>query len=1015
LEDIYCSIRNKFEEEGNVMTDNGLNVKTGVRNYISFILMASMMFSVIGVGVAGVSQPAYAATTTASVAVNANVTGNKVSQQLIGGFTEDLHNAVDGGLYAEKVFNRSFEFNSGDGGTYNHPLAGWTQLYRDGAAGSITVENASPLNMVNTHYAHFNVTAAGNGVGLSNAGWYGTSVTSGATYNYSLYAKRGSNFNSSITIGYANQSGADYGTATINAITTDWVKYTGSITVNATDPNAKLVVLAKGTGDVYLDFISVFPSVTYKNRPNGVRLDMGTALEDMHLGFLRFPGGCIIHSADYKYNWKDQVGPIEGRKEYNNSQWNMYETTDHISNGMGMYEWLQLSEDMGMVAVPVLPVGVVHIAGALDPNSPEMAQLTQDALDFVEFANGSATSTWGAKRAAMGHPAPFNIEYLGLGNEEHDSTNARADITKIYNAVHAAYPALKLIVTASDSASLYNFSANLGAFGVDAHYYFNQGSLGWIEFINSYDRTKPQVMIGEYGSNIRDGKIIDALDAAKDKAVFEKNGDILNMSAFTLLRKVIDFDNANVFKTNYYHEEKMWAENLADYNVNFRQSGDSNLVVVAGKDTETGDLILKLINNSANVINSTVAINGMTTISPTANVTFLKPKIAGNKDARDSRYLNGLDYGLSTDLNEVDTGTTTTSVSGNQINYSSDAYSMSIIRVHGTISATGSTNYETENFNGGANITAGRTLTTVSELAGPSNDHWSSAELQAVNEYVQYNNVNVATAGTYTIKIGVKKGPSRGITKLSIDGIPKGSLMDAYSSTLSYQEFDLGTMTLSAGMHSFRFTVTDKNAAATNYATAVDYFKLDKVSASYIDDDFNSTTTGNPPSGWVLDTTVGTVSVQNVPDSSDKSVVISKSNTTLGNRTSMYMTFGQASGVVSVEARVRRDATTNWWCMPYITSSTGIGAETLAFDNGNIKVNVNGTWQTVQTFTAGTWYALKLVINTDTDKLDLFIDGVQKLSQVALRSAVSDISKIEFYAADANTGNTNVDNIKIYK
>ncbi|QGQ99196.1 carbohydrate-binding protein [Paenibacillus psychroresistens] len=997
------------------MNENGINVKTGVRKYTAIILMVSMFLSVIGVGVVGVSQHAYAATTTASVAVNANVTGNKVSQQLIGGFTEDLHNAVDGGLYAEKVFNRSFEFNSGDGGIYNHPLAGWTKVYRDGGAGTITVENASPLNLVNTHYVHLNVTATGNGVGLSNAGWYGVSVKSGTTYNYSLYAKRGANFNSSITIGIANQSGLDYGTATINAITTDWVKYTGTITANTTDANAKWVVLAKGTGDVYLDFISVFPSVTYNNRPNGVRLDMGTALEEMHLGFMRFPGGCIIHDSHYRYNWKDQVGPIEGRKEYNNSHWNMYETTDHISNGMGMFEWLQLSEDMGMVAVPVLPVGATHISGALDPNSPEMAQLTQDTLDFVEFANGSATSTWGAKRAAMGHPAPFNIEYLGLGNEEYDSTNARADITKIYNAVHTAYPALKLIVTAGDSHSLYNFSADLGAYGVDAHYYFGRGSLGWIEFINRYDRSKPQVMIGEYGSIARDGKLIDALDAAINKAVFEKNGDILNMSAFTLLRKVIDFDNANVFKTNYYHTEKMWADNLADNNVSFRQSGDSKLVVVAGKDTETGDLILKLINNSANVINSTVAINGMTNISPTANVTYLKPIIAGNKDARDSWYLNGIDYGLSTDLNEVNQGTTTTSVSGNQINYSSEAYSIAIIRVHGTISSDGDAIYETENFNDGAGITAGRTLASISELAGPSNDHWSSAELQGVNEYVQYNNVNIATAGTYTIKIGVKKGTNRGISKLAIDGINKGSLIDAYDSTLVYREVDLGTTTLSAGMHSFRFTVTGKNSASTGYGTAVDYFKLDKVSAQYVDDEFNSTTTGNPPSGWVLDTSVGTVSVQNIPDSSDKSVLISKSNTTLGNKTSMYKTFGPVSGTVSVEARVRRDSTQNWWCMPYISSSNGTGAETLAFDNGNIKVNINGTWQTVQAFTAGTWYDLKLVINTDTDKLDLYINGVQKLSQVALRFAVTDISKIEFYAADANTGSTNVDNVKIYK
>ncbi|MFC7149667.1 cadherin-like beta sandwich domain-containing protein [Cohnella cellulosilytica] len=774
-------------------------------------------------------QPAYAAASAAEVTVNANITTNEVSQLLVGGFAEDLNLAMDGGFYAEKVFNRSFEFGSEDAAPYNTPLAGWTKVSRGGGSGTAAVENMNPLNAVNTHYLHVNVSAAGDGVGISNAGWYGVSVEAGAVYNYSFYARRGADFSSSLTLAIESTDGTSYGHATIASLTGEWVKYEGTLTSGASDADARLVLLANGTGNVYLDFISLFPAETYKNRPNGLRADIGEALEDMHLGFLRFPGGCIIHMPSYQYNWKDQLGPIETRKEYPNPQWNSMDPREHMTNGFGMFEWLQLSEDIGVVAVPVLPVGVKHIGSALSPDSAAMDQLVQDTLDFVEFANGSPTSTWGAKRAAMGHPEPFGLEYLALGNEEHDSANARADITRIYDAVHQAYPSLKLIVTASDSHSMYEFSQQLGAYETDGHYYYDRGSLDWIHFIYNYDRTYPKVMIGEYGSNQRDASINDALDMAKDKAVFEKNGDILDMSSFTLLRRVIDFDNAHVFKSNYYHVDKMWAENLADYNVNFRQSGDTSLVVVAGKDNETGDLILKLINNGANTINPKITLNGMTGISPTADVTYLKPKAAGNKEAKDNNYrLDG--KGQSTDLNEVDYGTTTASVTGNQLDYSVEPYSFSIVRVHGDISTSdASTLHEAEILNGGATIASGRALTAEKELLttlNASNSVWSKADLKAAGEFVRYNNFNVAEAGIYNVKVGYKSGSSRAILQMSIDGIAQGSPFDQYAAGQNFMEVDLGTATLSAGKHPVQFTATGKHASSSGYMAAIDYILL---------------------------------------------------------------------------------------------------------------------------------------------------------------------------------------------
>ncbi|NQX62715.1 carbohydrate-binding domain-containing protein [Paenibacillus qinlingensis] len=983
-------------------------MSTVLRKHVKRCAFLFLSASIL-IGMFATVQPAYAATTTADVTVNANIIGNKVSQLLVGGFTEDLNLSVDGGLYAEKVFNRSFEFGSLDKAPYNTPLTGWTQVNRGSGAGTITVENSSPLNTVNTHYLHVNVTAAGTGVGISNAGWFGMSVKASTTYNYSFFAKKGSDFNSSLTLAIEGANGTVYGSNTISSLTGDWVKYTGSLTSSTNDANAKLVLTANGTGNVYLDFISLFPDQTYKNRPNGARIDMGEAYEDLHLKFIRFPGGCIIHSSAYQYNWKDQLGPVETRKEYPN-MWVTQDPREHITNGFGMFEWLQFIEDLGTVAVPVLPVGVTHISSALDPNSAALNQLVQDTLDFVEFANGSATSTWGAKRAAMGHPAPFNIEYLGLGNEEYDTPNARADITKVYNAVHQAYPSLKLIVTSGDSHSLYDFSAQLGAYETDAHYYFTRGSLGWIDFIYSYNREYPKVMIGEYGSNSRDATINDALDMAKDKTVFEKNGDILDMSAFTHLRRVIDFDNANVFKSNYHHVDKMWAENLADYNVNFRQSGDTNLMVVAGKDDETGDVILKLINNSANTINSNITLNGMTNISSSADVTYLKPKVEGNKDAKDDNYRNdGL--GQSTDLNEVDFGTTTASIIGNLLNYSLVPYSFSVVRVHGNISTSdASTIYEVENLNGGATISNSRALTAEYQyLTGmnASNSNWSKADLKAAGEYVQYNNFNVAEAGTYNVKIGYKTGTTRAILQMAIDGINQGSSFDQYGTGGNFADLDMGTVTLSAGKHPVRFTATGKNASSTDYGGAIDYILLTPINSGPAN--FNNMPTGGAPLGWNTNTSVGTVTVQNIPSSADKSVLLNKTGTTTGSMTSLSKAFAPLSGTVVVEAKVRRESTSNLWCLPYVYSSNGTIAESIQFDNGNIKAYYNGGWQTVQSFTAGTWYTLKLVINTDTDKFDLFINGVQKVTQGTLRNAVSDIAKIEFYAADFNTGTTYVD------
>lgn len=978
--------------------------KTKIRKYVSMFLTSSILLSMLVTG-----QPVNAAATTANVTVNADINGNKVSQTLIGGFSEDLNLQVDGGFYAEKVFNRSFEFGPGDKAPNNTPLAGWTQVGRSGGTGQIVVENSNPLNAVNTHYVHMNISEAGGGVGLSNAGWYGISLKAGAAYNYTIFARKGPNFDSSLSVNLESEGGTIYGSAAISTLTEDWVKYTGSIISGADDNNARLAVLANGTGDVYLDFISLFPAETYKNRPNGLRRDVGEALEDMNMSFLRFPGGCIIHQHTYDYNWKDTIGPVEGRKEYFNTAWQNMNNKEHITNGFGMFDWLQFCEDAGIIAQPCLPVGVRCGGPALSPDDPRVSQLVQDTLDFVEFCNGDADTTyWGAKRAEMGHPEPFNLEYLGIGNEEKDSTDARANIKKIYNAVHEAYPELKLVVTGGIDLTLYDFNDSLGgAYSTDVHFYYPRNDRSWEDFLNSYNRNPsyPLVQVGEYGSNSRDHSIADAVDTMKDMAVFEKNGDITDSTCFTLLRRQVDFDNTDIFKTVYYYKDKMWADNLADINVNFKQSGDKELVVVAGKDYETGDLILKLINNSANDINASIALNGITNIQPDASVTYLKPTVPGDGNGKSSNYRREDQDGpgQSTPADGVRYGQGTTGVNGNQLNYTAEAYSASIIRVHGTILPAAGTIYEAENYNGGASLTNGRAKSAVKELMAASSNFWSKADLQGVNEYIQYNNINVAEAGTYNIKVGIKKSTSRAITQLSIDGVNQGLPFDQYASGDGYHEIDLGPQTLSGGMHSFRFTVTGKNPSSSGYMSGIDYIKLMGTG------NFNTMTTGSEPLGWNLDTSAGSVTVQEVPSAGDKSVLMSKVDTTEGSKTSMYKEFDPLSGTVTIEAKVRRESAADLWCLPDIYSSDGSLAASVIFDNGDIKAYGDGAWQPVQEFIPGTWYTLKLVINTDIDKFDLYVDEVQKVTQAALRNAVDDIGKIEFYAADGNAGDTYVD------
>jgi hypothetical protein len=352
-----------------------------------------------------------------------------ISPDLFGLFFEDINYSADGGLYAELVQNRSFEYSPTDRREW-HPFSYWEYLTPGYSYGKITVETAEPIHPNNPHYIVLDVEHVGKeasftgeaGVGLKNSGYDGMVVKAGENYLFSLFARQLTASPVRLLISLQNQKGEVLGSGEIETASTQWKKYSLTIRATSTDAHASLMILGKTEGKLALDMISLFPEKTFKNRPNGLRADLAQLLADMKPKFIRFPGGCLVHGDGLgnMYRWKNTIGPLEQRKEQKNI-WGY-----HQSVGLGFYEYFQFCEDIGAKPLPVLPAGVScqnsggtwRTGGTGQRALPleEIPAYIQEVLDLIEWANGPVTSTWGAKRAAAGHPAPFHLEYIGIGN-----------------------------------------------------------------------------------------------------------------------------------------------------------------------------------------------------------------------------------------------------------------------------------------------------------------------------------------------------------------------------------------------------------------------------------------------------------------------------------------------------------------------------------------------------------------------------------------------------------------------
>ena len=375
-------------------------------------LALSLTMLVATVAATTVRRPAAAPV---SLVLGVDRPGASIAKTMVGLFFEDINFAADGGLYPERVKNRSFEFPD--------PLMGWKRSTP--AAGTFTVRTDAPVSPKNSHYLRLEGTDPAQPFGVMNDGFRGVGVEAGKSYVFSVVARRVGNGPAALRVEVGGALGAVYGTARVDGIGPTWERHSVTFVPKETQQSGRLAVFLDGPGAMDVDLVSLFPAETYKNRPGGLRKDLGEMLEALHPGFLRFPGGCIVEGRylEYRYQWKKTIGDPSDRTLLIN-RWNDEFTHKpapdyYQSFGLGFFEYFQLAEDIGAEPLPILNCGM-----ACQFNSGELAplerldQYLQDAVDLIEFANGPVTSTWGKRRADLGHPAPFGMKLLGVGNEQ---------------------------------------------------------------------------------------------------------------------------------------------------------------------------------------------------------------------------------------------------------------------------------------------------------------------------------------------------------------------------------------------------------------------------------------------------------------------------------------------------------------------------------------------------------------------------------------------------------------------
>ena len=581
--------------------------------------------------------------------VKAPAGGKKISNELIGIFFEDISMSADGGLCAELIQNGSFEFSPSERDGWG-PGTAWRSIRPGHSLGYIEPKQQDPIHPNNPNYMRLNIERVGmyydyngwTGVGIQNDGYDGILLKGGEKYDFSVFLRNPDGKDKEVRAVLLVPGRGFRAQATVIADTTfsvsgkEWKKYEYTLTAAQDCPNASLQLLSLTTGVMDIDMVSLYPQDTYKG--HGLRKDLAQALVDLNPKFMRFPGGCVVHGGGDgfwdTYRWKTTVGPKETRRGIKNT-WGY-----HQSMEMGFFEYFQFCEDAGMEPLPILPCGVScqgtnggwNMRTQAQDAVPmeDMQEWADEALDLIEWANGPADSKWGKVRADAGHPEPFNLKYLGLGNEEKITPEFEERFKFIYDQVRAKYPEIVIVGTAGpgshpgngDYEEGWKFATQLEVPILDEHYYEQRNYFLTSRQYDSYPRDrKTKVYLGEYAA--KDKKLIDALAEGLYLLHVERNGDVVVMTSYAPLfaRKntnnwnpdLIYFDNERPFLTCSYYVQQMFGQSSGDYFygdcVKFDRADDNLLGQSVVLDTQARKLYLKVCNAGENAAKATINLS----------------------------------------------------------------------------------------------------------------------------------------------------------------------------------------------------------------------------------------------------------------------------------------------------------------------------------------------------------------------------------------------------------------------
>ena len=623
-------------------------------------LPLSVLFLVAALGFGSVFTAGAAEAFTLDI--QADQPGARVNPAMWGVFFEDINFGADGGLYAELVKNRSFEFPD--------PLMGWKKVEKPGCSGSMAIRNEHPFNPANPNYLR--VAADSNtGFALSNEGFRGMGIREGETYDFSAWIRRAAGHPKSIVIELIGENNSVLASANLRSFGSTWRQQRVGLTAKATDPKARLNILLTGEGALDLDMVSLFSRHTWKNRRGGLRADLVQMLADLKPGFVRFPGGCIVEGyyLTNRYQWKTTLGLPESRKLIIN-RWNdefkHRPAPDYFQSfGLGFFEFFQLCEDIGAEPLPILNCGMACQFNSSELAGPaELPSYVQDALDLVEFANGPATSPWGSRRAAMGHPKPFNMKLLGVGNEQWGPAYFER-YAQFAKALKDRYPKLQLISSAGPAPGDERFKSawsrlrELNADIIDEHCYDKPA---W--FLNNfgrydaYERTGPKVFMGEYAAqsvSVGSPNNRNTLECALAEGAYmlgmERNADVVRMSSYAPLFAHIEgwqwtpdliwCDNLHVYGTPSYYVQQLFSRNPGDIVLPAKVSvangqnpeAGNRIYASSTKDEQSGDIIIKIVNPSVAAISLPINISGLTPAPRPATATVLAGTAPGDENS----------------------------------------------------------------------------------------------------------------------------------------------------------------------------------------------------------------------------------------------------------------------------------------------------------------------------------------------------------------------------------------------